>query len=365
MTRPSDVYLAFASGAVTYDCAPCGRCCRDHGLADDLVRIGRSSAAPMLPWLNAGATDMALATVSTFADGCRFLADDHLCDIHRHHGAQAKPRICRLFPYSRLEVIDDLWTLLPQTTCPWRACAEGDSDQSAHGPILRELDNDTHDLLSAMRPLRRSAVTPLPPQTRRAMEEHIRDALVDNLADMDGAAARQLSCLRSIQSRHAGTPLDAPQDPLIWLDLLRSAGEPAPLAPAIERLLAVAMPALRARLVSATALPLIPNTLAAFALWLRCLAELPAFAGNGENMLHVFEGALPLVRLMAMADLALPQFPSQAPDPILATIWPSLCARAGEPIGEAVVAATQPYERGALPLISAVGALLGPISTAP
>ena len=46
--------------------------------------------------------------------------DDNLCDIHRERGAAAKPRICRLFPFSKLADIDGLWTVLPHHRCPWR-----------------------------------------------------------------------------------------------------------------------------------------------------------------------------------------------------------------------------------------------------
>ena len=36
----SELFLAFPSGVLTYDCQPCGKCCRGYGLGGDLVRIG-------------------------------------------------------------------------------------------------------------------------------------------------------------------------------------------------------------------------------------------------------------------------------------------------------------------------------------
>lgn len=48
---------------------------------------------------------------------CHFLGQDGLCDIHREKGAEAKPAVCRLYPYSLINTPDGYFVSL-MYTCP-------------------------------------------------------------------------------------------------------------------------------------------------------------------------------------------------------------------------------------------------------
>jgi lysine-N-methylase len=96
-------------GDARYHCTTCGDCCRgwDVPLEPGEAERFRELAAPLVPaarLLSAiGSGKHNGVTVETLAgrDGqCPVLADDQLCRIHGQHGEAAKPRACRIFPYT-------------------------------------------------------------------------------------------------------------------------------------------------------------------------------------------------------------------------------------------------------------------------
>ncbi len=352
---PKDLYLAFASGSLTYDCPACGKCCRGHGLGGDLTRIGSiPQVRRIAAFLDHENTKGPLASFFTYADGCRYQGDDNLCDIHRAEGSAAKPRICRLFPFSKLVDLDGLWVVMPHERCPWTARSGQEPDPlSTHEAVLADLTNDDDTFLDAVQPGMLLPVTPLPAAKRRELEERIRDAL--NLDALDGGAEQALAAVADTQAALRPGVLAAPQDPELWLDMLRCAGPPPPLSPASERTLIAAIPAVRIELLTALPLAAVPNALRAFALWLRSLDELQRGELCGEDILSLLERVKPLLRLLALAERPLPALRPEPPNAVLAEVWPELCDKAGEPLGTTLLALLRPMERGALSFMMQLG----------
>lgn len=358
-----DLYLAFADGGLTYDCQSCGKCCRNHGLADDLVRIGRDSrATPLLAFVETPAAAIApevgaesgILTFFTFADGCRFHGDDNLCDIHREEGAAAKPRICRLFPFSKILDIDGLWTVLPHELCPWQAVSGAASDLPAlshHDGILAELDDG---FLAGVTPPRLSAVTSMPVDRRRQLETQIRTALGE-LVDSERPAEAALSSAESLQQELLQQPMRHLEDRDLWLDLLRCAGEPTPLALSNEQLFVVALPGLRMLWAVHFAQAEVPLASRALLLYLQVLGELPERPMRGEDLLHLAAHALPMLRLLVDAEQPLPPLPSQPINDAWGAHWQELRQQEGRPIGAAILEVLRPIEHGALVLQRALG----------
>lgn len=355
--EPRDLYLAFVSGSLSYDCRPCGKCCRGHGLGGDLTRIGQiPQVRRIAAFLDHDNTKGPLASFFTYADGCRYQGDDNLCDIHRAQGTAAKPRICRLFPFSKLVDLDDLWVVLPHERCPWRARDGGGPDPlSDHRAVLSDLSNEDGDFLSTVAPAVLLPVTPLACGDRRRLEERVRDAL--DLDALDGGAGRMVDTVAAIQEELGPGAYRRPADPELWLDMLRCAGPPPPLSARSERTFIAAIPALRVELSTTLPLAAVPNGLRAAALWLRSLAELKRRELCGEDLLSLLGHATPLLRLMALAEQPLPTLRPEAPTPLLEELWPELCDKAGAPLGTTLLALLRPMERGALGFMMQLGRL--------
>lgn len=342
-------YLAFASGALTYDCAPCARCCRGLGFADVPEHAAASPAlARLAPFVAPPRGGDPLVSFFTYADGCRYLADDQVCDLHRRFGAAAKPAICRLFPFSRLVDLDGLWTVLPHAACPWLASPSGVADpRSAHADVLAELGPV---LARGASPEVIPSVTALPPAERRALEEHLRDLAAE------GGVDAVLAAQARAQSDLAGAVLPTP--PLeLWLDLLRSAGEPPPLSPDNDRLLCATLPSLRVLLAPHLPLAVIPSALAAFSLWLRTASELGQRRYTGTDVLHLFEAARPLLRVLAYAGEPLPWGRAPLP-PMLEQARSSVGGADDEPLGELLLRFFRADQQGVLSILMQLGEAL-------
>jgi hypothetical protein len=346
---PASTYLAFASGALTYDCAPCARCCRGLGFADvadhaktspSLARLAAFAAAPR--------PGDPLVGFFTYADGCRYLSDDRACEVHRRLGAGAKPAICRLFPFSRLVDLDGLWTLLPHGACPWQAAPPGVADsRSAHAGVLAELGPV---LARGASPELVPSVTTLAPDERRVLEERLRD--LPWLDDVD----RLLVAQAELQHELVGPVLARP--PLeVWLDLLRSAGEPPALEPENDRILCATLPALRVLLAPHLPLAVIPAGLAAFSLWLRTASELGRRVFTGADVLHLFEAARPLLRVLAYAGEPLPWGRAPLP-PMLEQARSSVGGTDDEPLGELLLRFFRADQQGVLSILMQLGEAL-------
>src|SRR5262249_29213156 len=110
--RPQPVVLPEARFA----CQGSGDCCRNYALGplrdDDIARLQRLPLADAFPALGGepfflervidGRTVRYLRTVD---DHCAFLQPDTRCGIHGRFGADAKPLMCRLYPFEQVATI--------------------------------------------------------------------------------------------------------------------------------------------------------------------------------------------------------------------------------------------------------------------
>ncbi len=92
-----------------YRCTQCGDCCRgwDVPLEPGEAERFRVLAAPLVPAerlkkaIGHGKHNGVMVETLAGSDGqCPALAEDQLCRIHAAHGEPAKPRACRIFPYT-------------------------------------------------------------------------------------------------------------------------------------------------------------------------------------------------------------------------------------------------------------------------
>jgi hypothetical protein len=349
-TRP---YLAFASGSLTYECSRCVRCCCGLGLADDPDHLADSPELLRLaPFVADDTPGLPLQTMHTYADGCRHLALDNLCRLHRDGGPAAKPLICRLFPFSKLADVGGLYTILPHHLCPWTANpGTTPSSLSDHDAVLADLDGA---LLDRVSPLVMTPVTAIEPTSRLSLEEALRDILSLDLEARDAIAATA-----ERQADLAGPVRPEPDDDDLWLDMLRCAGEPPPLPASLQRLFVAALPAMRIHLTPRVPLDAVPTALSAFELWLRSLAELGRTSWTGEDLLLLLGRRAPLLALLAYAEHPLPPLEpgNGLPQEILPVI-DELNRQSGKAVAEALLPALRVFERGALTAMLHVGELL-------
>jgi hypothetical protein len=346
------VYLAFASGAIGFDCQPCGRCCRSLGVVDTPEHFAASPALRRLSAFAAEPTaDQSLIRLCNYADGCRMLTADNRCELHLRDGLGAKPAICRLFPFSRMLDVAGLWVLLPHPLCPWQAPGSPPALESEHAAIRAALE----PILSAgVIPDLVVPVTVLEPQARRALEERLRDALPPDAQNLEAVLADQVA----LQERLAGPVTKSPERDL-WLDLLRSAGEPPPLTPATVRVVLAGLPALRILLAQMLPLAAVPLALDALVLWLRTLSELGRRDLTGEDLLHLFATSRPLLRVLVDAGSPVPWGEAALP-PVLAQIRRAASADEKTPLGEMLLRFLRADRQGAICLLMRIGAELPP-----
>lgn len=87
-----------------YDCVQCGRSCQagwDIAVEEPVRRQleGHPLTLRVIQEHGAALVEKKGGPVLKMAPACGYLEPDLLCGIHRHIGVQAKPNICRLFPY--------------------------------------------------------------------------------------------------------------------------------------------------------------------------------------------------------------------------------------------------------------------------
>lgn len=101
---------------LAHGCVACGGCCHGTDVGplkdDDVAKIREIDWRPLLPsevspaeWIaevpaERSPTRQPIRLMGMRHGRCVFLGDDKLCIIHKHHGAQQKPTICRQFPYT-------------------------------------------------------------------------------------------------------------------------------------------------------------------------------------------------------------------------------------------------------------------------
>ncbi len=98
-----------------FECSRCGDCCREWqvmlgpGEREHLRSLDWQGRADDLVALEAVTADGDRAILARHDDGaCVFLGAANQCRIHEHFGADAKPLMCRLFPFGFLPVGDRL-----------------------------------------------------------------------------------------------------------------------------------------------------------------------------------------------------------------------------------------------------------------
>lgn len=119
-----------------WDCHSCGHCCRgttvvldeqDRERLQSLTWEGGWRGGPMMvrEALLGGATVLAKQ-----ADGrCVFLSDEGRCRIHEEFGSEAKPAVCRMFPF-QLVPLQRQTNLTLNYGCPSAARAQGEPVQT-------------------------------------------------------------------------------------------------------------------------------------------------------------------------------------------------------------------------------------------
>ena len=109
------VYFPFPDAAWGYDCVRCGSlCCKGNGFGasrDEYAKLQQR-----FPRLRAFARygDAPTVTLINFKGGCHFLEETGMCRIHRELGREAKPFVCKHFPFNQYLISDDALVVLPR-----------------------------------------------------------------------------------------------------------------------------------------------------------------------------------------------------------------------------------------------------------
>jgi Fe-S-cluster containining protein len=172
-----------------YRCTGCGDCCRgwDVPLAPGEADAFRALAAPLVPVERLRATlgratqaGRSVDTIAASRGRCAALADDNLCLIHGQHGGDAKPRACRIFPFTFVATPGGVRVGL-SFACPAVLDGEGptlDEQRDEIAALFAGAVDGTHYLLHA------GPTVPL--DARHALAWPDAEAL---LAELDGALA--------------------------------------------------------------------------------------------------------------------------------------------------------------------------------
>jgi len=350
----SNLYWAFASGSLTYDCAPCGRCCRGLGIADDTQNLaGNAPLIQLAPYMDGQRSQNGpLASFFTYADGCRYVDDENICQIHRDQGRDAKPRICKLFPFSKILDVDGMWALLPHHDCPWQAASQRPDPLSTHENIHEDLDPT---LLAQLTPTPWNTVTPVAAADRMSLETKIRDSI-----DIDADPSAVLAQMRELHATLISQAGPAIPEGELWFDILRCVGDPTPLSQPQQRLFNAAIPMLRILALPHFSLAQVPIALTAFELWLRTLRELSIAPLSGQDLQHLWATAAPLVRIMVLASGPTPDLSSIDAPETLRPLLHEIEQDTGDSFGLRLVAVLRELEQGALSHLYALGQCLTP-----
>ena len=119
--------------AEKWDCQGCGNCCRGTTILLDRqdvekLRQQRWETQPEFQNVKTVVRSHLLggqAVLATKSDGsCVFLSDSGRCRIHEQHGADAKPAVCRMYPF-QLVPLQRHTNLTLRFGCPSAAAGEG------------------------------------------------------------------------------------------------------------------------------------------------------------------------------------------------------------------------------------------------
>lgn len=97
------IFFTWPDSTFTYDCTPCGACCKGLGIGLDNENGQTQELLSLYPDITPFVRKRGLAwTIFNPRGRCWFLADDGLCTIEVEHGRATKPGACRLFPFNRI-----------------------------------------------------------------------------------------------------------------------------------------------------------------------------------------------------------------------------------------------------------------------
>ncbi len=112
-------------GPARHTCKACGMCCTGHSvrvLPSEQERIREYAEA-----LGHEVDPIEEGTFLHFPEGqCLFLGPDKLCTIHSRWGAEAKPKICQLYPLRIVQTEDELrFAIDPTCGTGWQTWQDG------------------------------------------------------------------------------------------------------------------------------------------------------------------------------------------------------------------------------------------------
>ncbi len=141
-------YLAFPNGGLTYNCPPCGRCCKGYGFGGKLADVSAlmQKRPYLVPMTHYKAFSPDLTTLFNVSSGC-FMLTKNGCQLESWLNHASKPLVCNLFPFTEIVLLGTFPVLLPQLKCPLEAARK--SRNSDHDLVLRWLSEVP---LSAFRP---------------------------------------------------------------------------------------------------------------------------------------------------------------------------------------------------------------------
>lgn len=134
---PSDQEPHTAPGT-TFTCGSCNRCCSEHHLLGPVTRVERdrilksfsdlgdargADPSNFLPLPTGDGRELYL--LRTREGFCSYLGADGLCRVHKEIGIDAKPAVCRMFPY-RMVHTPSGWDTGLSLSCPTVASGGGD-----------------------------------------------------------------------------------------------------------------------------------------------------------------------------------------------------------------------------------------------
>lgn len=137
-------YLAFIDGSLDYDCAACGsHCCRGYGfggMEEREMATLLDEHPELLCWVRA--RRHGYLSLGSPAGDCLYLEGDGRCRIQAASGREAKPGVCRLFPFNRLTRVGAQIVVMPHFLCPLKLVVPARSGAVAgsHAAVLEELE---------------------------------------------------------------------------------------------------------------------------------------------------------------------------------------------------------------------------------
>jgi len=137
----ADFYFSFPDRVLHYDCARCNAlCCRGYGMVlheRQLDLVLQMSPQFAFTAQRRSGRQLHFSTPQT---GCSLLGADGHCEVERAHGKQAKPSLCRAFPFNFVRRLEDTWLVAPHLLCPLILRADRGFDVAGeHARIRAEL----------------------------------------------------------------------------------------------------------------------------------------------------------------------------------------------------------------------------------